>query len=51
MAGWHHWCNGHELGLTLGDGEGQGGRPGVLQESDAIGQQNNQFFLLNSVLV
>ena len=25
MAGWHHRCNGHELGQTLGDGEGQGG--------------------------
>ena len=25
MAGWHHWCNEHELGQTLGDGEGQGG--------------------------
>ena len=25
MAGWHHWCNGHELGQTSGDGEGQGG--------------------------
>ena len=25
MAGWHHRCNGHELGWTLGDGEGQGG--------------------------
>ena len=24
MAGWHHWCNGHELGQTPGDGEGQG---------------------------
>ena len=24
-AGWHHWCNAHELGQTLGDGEGQGG--------------------------
>ena len=22
MAGWHHWCNGHELWQTLGDGEG-----------------------------
>ena len=20
MGGWHHQCNGHELGLTLGDG-------------------------------
>ena len=25
MAGQHHWCNGHELGQTPGDGEGQGG--------------------------
>ena len=27
MDGWHHWCNGHELGQTLGDGEGQRGLP------------------------
>ena len=25
VAGWHHQCNGHELGQTTGDGEGQGG--------------------------
>ena len=25
MAGWHHRCNGHELGQTSGDGERQGG--------------------------
>ena len=25
MAGWHHWCHGHELGQTLRDAEGQGG--------------------------
>ena len=25
MAGWLHQCNEHELGQTLGDGEGQGG--------------------------
>ena len=25
MAGWHHRCNGHELGQTLGYGEGQRG--------------------------
>ena len=25
MVGWHHRCNGHELGQTSGDGEGQGG--------------------------
>ena len=29
MVGWHHWFNGHKLGQTLGDGEGQ--KPGVLQ--------------------
>jgi len=23
-VGWHHQCNGHELGQTLGDGDGQG---------------------------
>ena len=23
IAGSHQWCNGHELGQTLGDGEGQ----------------------------
>ena len=25
MAGWHHQCNGHELGQTSGDAEGQRG--------------------------
>ena len=25
MVGWHHWLNGHELGWTLGDGDGRGG--------------------------
>ena len=25
MAGWHHLCNGHELGQTSRDGEGQRG--------------------------
>ena len=24
MVGWHYLLNGHELGQTLGDGEGQG---------------------------
>ena len=24
MVGWHYWFKGHELGQTLGDGEGQG---------------------------
>ena len=38
MVGWHHWCNGHELGQTPGDGEGQGGlaccSPWGYRESD-----------------
>ena len=25
ITGWHHWCNGHALGQTLGDGEKQRG--------------------------
>ena len=25
MGGWHHWCNVHALGWTLGDVEGHGG--------------------------
>ena len=28
MVGWHHKFNGHELGQTPGDGEGQGGLHG-----------------------
>ena len=28
MVGWHHRCNGHELGQTSGDGEGQRGLAG-----------------------
>ena len=45
MAGWHHSCNGHELGQTLGDGEEQGGptcwSPWTCKESDMTGQLNN----------
>ena len=26
MVEWHHQLNGHELGQTLGNGEGQGSR-------------------------
>ena len=24
MVGWHHQCNGHEIGQAPGDGDGQG---------------------------
>ena len=45
MAGWHHWCNGHELGQTSGDGEGQGGlvccSPWGCKESDTSGRLNS----------
>ena len=42
---WHHWCSGHELGQTLGDGAGQGGlvcySPWGREESDTPGWLNN----------
>ena len=44
MAGWHHRCNGHELGQTLGDGEGQRGlvccSPWSRKELDTTEQLN-----------
>jgi len=43
MAGWHHWCNGHKLGQTPGDGEGQRGlaccSPWGHEESDMSGEE------------
>ena len=51
MAVWHHQCNGHELGQTLGDGEGQGGlvccSPWGGKESDMTGQLKNNRYLPN----
>ena len=45
MAGWHHRCNEHELGQTLGGGEGQGGltccSPWGCKELNMTGQLNN----------
>ena len=45
MLGWHHQCNGHELGQTSGDGEGQRGlascRPWCGKELDTTEQLNN----------
>ena len=41
IAGWHHWCNGHELGQTSGGSERQGGlaccSPWGCKESDTTG--------------
>ena len=45
MAGWHHQCKEHELGQTLGDGEGQGGlvccSPWSRKKLDMTGRLNN----------
>ena len=45
MIGWHHWHNVHELGQTLGDGEGQGSlaccHPWGCEELDMTWQLNN----------
>ena len=45
LARWHHWCNGHEHGQTLGDGEWQGGlacySPCGHKESATTGKLNN----------
>ena len=48
MAGWYHQCNEHELGQTLGDGDGQADlacfSPGDHKESDMMGQLNNKHY-------
>ena len=45
MVGWRHRCDGHELGQTSGDGEGEGGlacySPWGRKESGTTGQLNN----------
>ena len=45
IAGWHHRCNGHEIGQTSGDGEGQSSlafcSASGHKESDMTGQLNN----------
>ena len=45
MDGWHHQCNEHELGQTLGDGEGQGNlvccSPWGCEELDTTWRLNN----------
>ena len=46
MVGWHHQFDGHELGQTLGDGEGQGSleccSPWGHQELDMTWRLNNK---------
>ena len=46
MAGWNHQCSGHELGQTLGDGEGQEAWRAAVHEvtkSQKKQQLNNNF--------
>ena len=49
MAGWHHRCNEHEPGQTLGDGEGQGGlaccSPWSCKELDTTEGLSNSIYL------
>ena len=49
MAGWHHQCNGPDLGQTLEDGEEQGGLvycdPWGRKVSDMTGRLNNNNML------
>ena len=53
MGGWHCWYNGHELGQTLGYGEGQGGlaccSPLGRKESDSAGWLNNNYISYSSL--
>ena len=46
MVGWHHRFNGHELGQTLGYGEGQGSlvcySPWSPEESDTTWPLDNE---------
>ena len=47
VVGWHHWLNGHELGQTPGDSEGQGSlaccSPWVCKELDRTEWLNNNW--------
>ena len=58
MAGWHHWWNGHELGQTLGDGEGQEGlacySPWGCKELDMTGllnKNNNKLWWITFIII
>ena len=54
MVGWHHWCNGHELGQTLGDDEGQGGlmccSPWACKELDTTRWLNSNICLFKKFI-
>ena len=54
MAGWQLWCNGHELGQTSGDSEGQRGlacySPWGRKEWDTTGLLNNEWSKVCNVI-
>ena len=57
-AGWHHQWNGHELGQTLGDGEGQEGltcfSPWSCKELDMTGwldKNNNKLWWITFIII
>ena len=41
MVGWHHQLNGHGFEQTLGDSEGQGRKPDVLQSMGSQRAEHN----------
>ena len=55
MVGWYHQFNGHELGQTPGDSEGQGSMvccsPWGYKESDMTSQLNNNNLQFQGPLV
>ena len=58
MVGWHHQCNGHELGQTLGDSEGQGGLVCCkksmscrVRHNLAMEQQERRIFIIPSFFI
>ena len=54
VIGWHHQLNGHEVGQTLGDGEGHRGlvccSPSGLKESDTTTEQQITNLQISSCL-
>ena len=55
MSVWHHRCNGHELGETSGNHEGQGGlacsSPWSPKELDMTGRLNNIFVTTSETIM
>ena len=48
VAGWHHWCSGHELGQTLGDSKGRGGLHAVVHSVAKSQTQLRNWIIMNN---